>query len=163
MDQYATWYGGRPRLRWHCVRWGPSFPPPLLSCCNRLLQVICLSILFYQLILYSLMYPFQLILCLLYSFASLFLWTDITWSTSPFPQIDIIGAMVIVWRVRGKIIKSEGKLSSLFCAILGTTIVHSAMHTHMNSSLDWVLSHWAHFTVLRFIFVYVLLQACVVL
>jgi len=25
---------------------------------------------------------------------------------SPFPQIDIIGAMVIVWRARGKIIKS---------------------------------------------------------
>ena len=28
--------------------------------------------------------------------------------------------------------------------------------THMNrpnSSLDWVLSHWAHFTVLRFIFI----------
>jgi len=25
-----------------------------------------------------------------------------------------------------------------------------------NSSLDWVLSHWAHFTVFRFIFVYVL-------
>jgi len=24
-----------------------------------------------------------------------------------------------------------------------------------NSSLDWVLSHWAHFTVLRFTFVYV--------
>jgi len=39
------------------------------------------------------------------------------------------------------------------------TIVHSELHTHMNrtnSSLDWVLSHWAHFTVLRFIFVYVL-------
>jgi len=39
---------------------------------------------------------------------------------------------------------------------LCATIVHSAMHTHMNrpnSSLDWVLSHWAHFTVLRFIFV----------
>ena len=32
------------------------------------------------------------------------------------------------------------------------------MHTHMNRpnrSLDWVLSHWAYFTVLRFIFVYV--------
>jgi len=32
------------------------------------------------------------------------------------------------------------------------------MHTHMNrpnSSLDWVLSHWVHFTVFRFIFVYV--------
>jgi len=48
------------------------------------------------------------------------------------------------------------------------------MHTHVNrpnSSLDWVLSHWAHFTVLRFIFVYVcmyflydcILHACVVL
>jgi len=52
--------------------------------------------------------------------------------------------MVIAWNVRG-----------LFCAILCVTIVHSAMHTHMkrpNSSLDWVLSHWAHFTVLRFIF-----------
>ena len=68
---------------------------------------------------------------------------------TPFPQINIIGAMVIVQRVRGK-------LSGLFCAILCATIVHSAMHTHMNrpnSSVDWVLSHWAHFTVLRFIFV----------
>jgi len=48
------------------------------------------------------------------------------------------------------------------------------MHTHMNrpnTSLDWVLSHWAHFTVLTFIFVYVcmyflydcILHACVVL
>jgi len=27
MDQDATWYGGRPRPRWHCVRWGPSSPP----------------------------------------------------------------------------------------------------------------------------------------
>jgi len=66
---------------------------------------------------------------------------------TPFPQIDIIGAMVIVWRVRGK-------LSGLFCAILCATIVHSAMHTHTNrrnSSLDWVLFHWVYFTVLRFI------------
>jgi len=57
----------------------------------------------------------------------------------PFCQIDIIRAMMIIWRVRGKIIRS-------FCAILCATIVHSAMHTHMdrpNSSLDWVLSHWA--------------------
>ena len=65
----------------------------------------------------------------------------------------------------------EGKLSGLFCAVLCATIVHSELHTHMNipnSSLDWVLSHWAHFTVLRFIFVYVyyfvsdyILHACV--
>jgi len=26
-DQVATWYGGRPRPRRHCVRWGPSSPP----------------------------------------------------------------------------------------------------------------------------------------
>ena len=56
---------------------------------------------------------------------------------SPFHQIDIIGVMVIVCRVRGKIIRS------VLCNIL-CNIVHSAMHTHMNrpnSSLDWVLSH----------------------
>jgi len=31
MDQDATWYGGRPRPRWHCVRWGvgDSAPPTL--------------------------------------------------------------------------------------------------------------------------------------
>ena len=53
----------------------------------------------------------------------------------------------------------EGKLSGLFCAVLCATIVHSELHTHMNrpnSSLDWVLSHWAHFTVFRLIFVHVL-------
>ena len=26
MDQDATWYGGRPWPRLHCVRWGPSCP-----------------------------------------------------------------------------------------------------------------------------------------
>jgi len=41
----------------------------------------------------------------------------------PLPQMDIIGAMMIIWRVRGK-------LSGLFCAIVCATIVHSAMHTH---------------------------------
>jgi len=50
-----------------------------------------------------------------------------------------------------------GKLSGLFCAVLCATIVHSELHTHMNrpnSSLDCVLSHLAHFTVLRGIFVH---------
>jgi len=28
MDQDATWYKGRPRVRRHCVRWGPSSPFP---------------------------------------------------------------------------------------------------------------------------------------
>jgi len=27
IDQDATWYGGRPQPRQHCVRWGPSAPP----------------------------------------------------------------------------------------------------------------------------------------
>jgi len=55
----------------------------------------------------------------------------------------------------------EGKMENyqVFSVQYSATIVHSAMHTHMNrpnSSLDWVLSHWAHFTVLRFISVHVL-------
>ena len=42
MDQDATWYGGRPRPRPHCVRWEPSSPrkghsstavPPLFGPC----------------------------------------------------------------------------------------------------------------------------------
>jgi len=28
MDQHATWYGGRPRTKRHCVRYGPSSPTP---------------------------------------------------------------------------------------------------------------------------------------
>jgi len=27
MDQDATWYGGTPRARRHCLRWGPRSPP----------------------------------------------------------------------------------------------------------------------------------------
>jgi len=26
MDHDATWHGGRPRLRRHCVRWGSAYP-----------------------------------------------------------------------------------------------------------------------------------------
>ena len=75
----------------------------------------------------------------------------------PFPQIHIIGAMVIVWRVRGKIMRSD------LCYIVCNNCAQCNAHTYeqTNSSLDWVfLSHWAHFAVLRFIFVYVL-RACV--
>ena len=31
MDEDATLYGGRPWPRRHCVRWGPSFPPPEIN------------------------------------------------------------------------------------------------------------------------------------
>ena len=39
MDQDTTWYGGRPRSRRHCVRWGTQLPlkrgtaPPLFGPC----------------------------------------------------------------------------------------------------------------------------------
>ena len=42
-------------------------------------------------------------------------------------------------------------------AMLHTTVVHNDTHTDASSSyssLDWVLSHWAHFTVHRSICVY---------
>jgi len=61
------------------------------------------------------------------------------------------GAIVIVWRVRGKIIMSV--LCNIVCN--NCTQWNAHCHTHMNRpniSLDWVLFHWAHFTVLRFIF-----------
>jgi len=44
------------------------------------------------------------------------------------------------------------------CTIVAHNIAQCDAHTYeqTNSSLDWVLSHWAHFTVLRFIFAYVM-------
>ena len=41
----------------------------------------------------------------------------------PFPQIDIIGAMVIVWRVRGKIIRS------VLCNIVRNSCAQCSAHT----------------------------------
>jgi len=59
--------------------------------------------------------------------------------------------MMIVWRVRGKIIRCVP------CSIMCNSCAQCSAHRYeqTNSSLDWVLSHWANFTVLRFIFVYV--------
>ena len=61
-----------------------------------------------------------------------------------------------LWRVRGKTIRA------VLCNIVCNNCAQCDAHTYeqTNSSLDWVLSHWAHFTVLRFIFVYVS-HACV--
>ena len=42
----------------------------------------------------------------------------------PFPQIDIIGAMVIVWRVRGKIIRS------VLCNIVRNNCEQCNAHTY---------------------------------
>jgi len=66
-------------------------------------------------------------------------------------------------RSNGDCLEGKGELSGLFCTILCATTVHSVMRTHMNrpnSSLDWVLSHGAHFTVLRFIFVWCITVCC---
>ena len=41
----------------------------------------------------------------------------------PFPEIDIIGAMVIVWRVRGKII------SYVLCNIVHNSYAQCNAHT----------------------------------
>jgi len=44
----------------------------------------------------------------------------------PFPQIDTIEAMVIVWRVRGKIIRS------VLCNIVCNNCAQCNAHTYMN-------------------------------
>ena len=82
--------------------------------------------------------------------------SDCTVYCSPFPQIDIIGAVVIVWMVRGKTIRS------VLCSIVSNSCAQCDAHTYeqTNSSLDWVLSHWAHFTVLRFISVLCITVCC---
>jgi len=45
-------------------------------------------------------------------------------STSPFPQIDIIGAVVIVWRVRRTIIRS------VLCSIVCSNYAQCNAHTY---------------------------------
>ena len=47
-----------------------------------------------------------------------------------------------------------GTIRSVLCNIACNNWVQCDAHTYeqTNSSLDWVLSHWANFTVLRFIF-----------
>jgi len=45
-------------------------------------------------------------------------------SSSPFPQVDVIGAMVIVWRVRGKIVRS------VLCNIVCNSCAQCNAHTY---------------------------------
>ena len=79
----------------------------------------------------------------------------------PFPQIDIdiIGDVVIVWRARGKTIRS------VLCNIVCNNCAQCDAHTYeqTNSSLDGVLSHWAHFTVLdSFLYCVLLCVVCMI-
>ena len=55
----------------------------------------------------------------------------------------------------GDRLEGKGKtIRSVLCYIVCNNCAQCDAHTYeqTNSSLDWVLSHWAHFTVLRFIF-----------
>ena len=97
---------------------------------------------------YTVIKCYRLTHCLIkYAFSAL---------SPPFPQLDIIGAVVIVWRVRGKTIRS------VLCNIVCNNCAQCNAHTYeqTNSSVDWVLSHWAHFTVLRLIFVLCITVCC---
>jgi len=53
-------------------------------------------------------------------------------SLPPFPQIDIIGAMVIVWRVRGKIIRS------VLCNIVRNNCAQCNAHTWTDLTVLWI-------------------------
>ena len=64
-----------------------------------------------------------------------------------------------VWRVRGKTIRS------VLCNIVCNNCAQYDAHTYeqTNSSLDWVLSHWAHFTVLdSFLYCVLLCVVCMI-
>jgi len=50
----------------------------------------------------------------------------------PFPQIDIIGAMMIVWRVRGKIIRS------VLCSIVCSSCAQCSAHMNRANTACWL-------------------------
>ena len=69
-------------------------------------------------------------------------------------------------RSSGDCLEGKGEtVKSVLCSIVCNNCAQCSAHTYeqTNSSLDWVLSHWAHFTVLRFIFVLCItvLHACI--
>ena len=99
-----------------------------------------------------------ILLCLLYR-RQVFYFPIAFRMDTPFPQIDIIGDVVIVWKVKGKTIRS------VLCSIVCNNCAQCNAHTYeqTNSSLDWVLSHWAHFTVLdSFLYCILLCVVCII-
>jgi len=87
MDHDSTWYGGRPRPRRHCVRWGPSCPQrgtaPIFGPC----------------LLWPNECPSQLLMSTCFLLA--YIVCDLVTSSLP---VDSVRAVVIVWRIRGEII-----------------------------------------------------------
>jgi len=109
MDEDAALYGSRPRPRPHCTRRGRSSrergtaAPPLFGPC--------------------LLWPRSPISA---TAELLFQWVVII------PQIDTIRAMVIVWRVRGKIIRS------VRCNIVCNSCAQCNAHTWTDLTLLWI-------------------------
>jgi len=50
--------------------------------------------------------------------------------------------------------------SVLYCVLKLCTVISTLKLSSSHSSLDWFLSHWAHFTVCRFICVYLYVFLC---
>ena len=64
---------------------------------------------------------------------------------APFPQIDIIGAVVIVWRVRGKNIRY------VLCNTVCSSCAHdTAVHTHMNRPNTCLLVRFSFFVAILY-------------
>ena len=75
------------------------------------------------------------------------------------PKYSAQDCLCIVWRVRGKTIRS------VLCNIVCNNCAQCDAHTYeqTNSFLDWVLSHWAHFTVLdSFLYCVLLCVVCMI-
>ena len=83
-----------------------SFLVQLMPVCDRKVSMFCV-------------FRWKFLRSVYYSSLSLF-----TVLSTPFPQIDIIGAVVIVWRVRGKIIRS------LLCNIVCNNCAQCNAHTY---------------------------------
>jgi len=91
----------------------------------------------------------------------------VMYSTPPFPQIDIIGAMMIVWRVRGKIIRF------VLCNIVCNNCAQCNAHTYEQTDITvlWIgfcltgpISLCLDSLLSMYYFVYhCILHACVVL
>jgi len=65
--------------------------------------------------------------------------------STPFPPVDIIGAVVIVWRVRGKIIRS------VLCSIVYNSCAQCSAHTHEQTSNSCLLVRFSFFVVILYV------------
>jgi len=72
----------------------------------------------------------------------------------PFPETDIIEVMMIVWRVRGKIIRSV--MCSILCNSCAQCSAQTHAHTHMNRPNSCLLVRFSFSVVILCVTVYLL-------